>query len=462
MAWSFYNSQGQLLSVGATGAAGADGAPGADGTNTVIVQEEGVPLATAADTLDFVGAGVTASGVGATKTITIPGDTAPGTPALTLGTTNATGAAATPIATDATIAAFDATAPVTQAYGDAAATGAAGVAARRDHKHGMPAAGLADQGIITYLDGTVAAAPATPGAGKLRIYAKTGPALAVKDDAGNETVLGAGGGGSVATDAIWDAAGDLAVGSGANTAAKLAAGSEDDVLTIVSGVPAWAAPAGGGGSTLPLDNVTAGSGDLFGGTTLDGGWTSLQTTALTSVDRTVDGYCILKNSGNTSGADRGIQRAFAPAGDFTITARIEFATLGTNYEWVGIFAGGATPGDGVGGKRIETMIVHNGGIHWKYAKFAAGSETAVFDLTPGNMGPLQVPAQQGGIFPFWLRLKRVGSTLTAGLSWDGVQFVDSGTTTTIDFTVETCGIFIAEATATSDIRATFDFIATTG
>jgi hypothetical protein len=34
--------------------------------------------------------------------------------------------------------------------------------------------------------------------------------------------LGAGGGGSVATDAIFDAAGDLVVGSGANTAARLA------------------------------------------------------------------------------------------------------------------------------------------------------------------------------------------------------------------------------------------------
>lgn len=55
--------------------------------------------------------------------------------------------------------------------------------------------GLADQGTFTYLDGTVAAAPATPAAGKLRMYAKTGKVLAVKDDAGVETVLGAGGGG---------------------------------------------------------------------------------------------------------------------------------------------------------------------------------------------------------------------------------------------------------------------------
>ncbi len=33
---------------------------------------------------------------------------------------------------------FDTTPPVTQAFGDAAAVGVAGAAARRDHKHGMP------------------------------------------------------------------------------------------------------------------------------------------------------------------------------------------------------------------------------------------------------------------------------------------------------------------------------------
>ncbi len=40
---------------------------------SLTVEDEGTPLATLADTLDFVGAGVVASGVGATKTITIPG-----------------------------------------------------------------------------------------------------------------------------------------------------------------------------------------------------------------------------------------------------------------------------------------------------------------------------------------------------------------------------------------------------
>jgi hypothetical protein len=61
-------------------------------------------------------------------------------PAVVLGTAAASGSSGTAIQTDATLVAFDATVPVTQAFGDAAAAGSAAVAARRDHKHGMMAA----------------------------------------------------------------------------------------------------------------------------------------------------------------------------------------------------------------------------------------------------------------------------------------------------------------------------------
>lgn len=57
------DAQGRLTSA-ASGSAGISG---------ITVQDEGSALSTAATTLDFVGAGVTASGTGATKTITIPG-----------------------------------------------------------------------------------------------------------------------------------------------------------------------------------------------------------------------------------------------------------------------------------------------------------------------------------------------------------------------------------------------------
>jgi hypothetical protein len=89
----------------------------------------------------------------------------------------------------------------------------------------------------------LASAPTTPSANDWKIYFKSGGAYVV-DDAGVETgPLGAGGGGSVATDAIWDAAGDLAVGSGANTAARLAIGANTTVLTSNGTTATWAAPA---------------------------------------------------------------------------------------------------------------------------------------------------------------------------------------------------------------------------
>lgn len=65
-----------------------------------------------------------------------------------------------------------------------------------------------------------------------------------------------GGGGSVASDTIWDAAGDLAVGSGSDTAAKLAKGSTNGMaLSIVSSAVAWAIPPG---AELDYVEVTTG------------------------------------------------------------------------------------------------------------------------------------------------------------------------------------------------------------
>lgn len=70
-----------------------------------------------------------------TQGVGIGAATSFGTPALTLSTSNAAGAASTAIRTDATILAFDATTPATSTLGGAGATGAAAVAARRDHVH---------------------------------------------------------------------------------------------------------------------------------------------------------------------------------------------------------------------------------------------------------------------------------------------------------------------------------------
>jgi len=69
--------------------------------------------------------------------------------------------------------------------------------------------------------------PADPGADKYLMW----------DDSESALAWGAGGagGGDVATDVIWDAAGDLAVGTGADTAAKVNIGAEEVVGRIGAG-----------------------------------------------------------------------------------------------------------------------------------------------------------------------------------------------------------------------------------
>lgn len=62
-----------------------------------------------------------------------------------------------------------------------------------------------------------------------------------KDSAGTVTNPFSGGGG-VATDTIWNAAGDLAVGTGSDTAARLGIGSNGTVLTSNGTTAAWVSP----------------------------------------------------------------------------------------------------------------------------------------------------------------------------------------------------------------------------
>ena len=68
-------TQGHVLTVDANGEASFAAASGGGGGG-VTVQDEGSALSTTGTTLNFVGAGVVASGTGATKTITISGTSA--------------------------------------------------------------------------------------------------------------------------------------------------------------------------------------------------------------------------------------------------------------------------------------------------------------------------------------------------------------------------------------------------
>lgn len=131
----FDAAQGRWVDVPLIGGAMTFGSPVAVGTSL----SDGVAVTVArSDHRHAVDSGVAGAGLtlaGGALTV------AYAAPAVTLGTVAASGAANTAIRTDATIVAFDATAPTSSAVGDAAATGAATVAARRDHIHGRESFG---------------------------------------------------------------------------------------------------------------------------------------------------------------------------------------------------------------------------------------------------------------------------------------------------------------------------------
>jgi hypothetical protein len=106
-------------------------------------------------------------------------------------------------------------------------------------------------------------APAgNPPAGSIFVYSESGK-LKQKTSAGVVTDFTAGGGGGdIATDALWDAKGDLAVGTGADTAARLAVGATNGhVLTIDSaestGLKWAAAPTADFDLTIVTESGTA-------------------------------------------------------------------------------------------------------------------------------------------------------------------------------------------------------------
>lgn len=118
--YAFPSTTSGTASSSATVGAGAFG----------VFQSSGSGSATALVTLT----GTQGVGIGASTSF--------GTPAIVLGTAAAAGAATTAVRTDATIVAFDATTPASSPLGGSGSTGAAAVAARRDHVH--PVTGALD------------------------------------------------------------------------------------------------------------------------------------------------------------------------------------------------------------------------------------------------------------------------------------------------------------------------------
>ncbi len=240
-----------------------------------------------------LGTGLTGTDNG-DDTITVTAGAVPSfaTPSIALGSSAAAGAAGTVIRSDGTIAAFDATSPTTQAFGDSATVGTAAFAARRDHKHAMPAnpsdatisvtdittnnASTSQHGFLKKLSGTatdllngagnfianintLCKSGSTPLTGAVTL---TGGANIVLTQAGNDIAIaasagGGGGSGFVATDVVWDAKGDLVAATGADAAVRVPVGANGQVL--ISDAAATPGVSWSYGSVLLYDYTVAGS-----------------------------------------------------------------------------------------------------------------------------------------------------------------------------------------------------------
>lgn len=155
--------------------------------------------------------------------------------------------------------------------------------------------------------------------------------------------LGAGGGGgSVATDTIFDAKGDLPVGTGADTAAKLTVGSNGQVLTADStqttGIK-WAASAGGGIGAVLYDYEVTGTDKTSIDTNVDGttvanfaGYNVLEVFLYSRTDESAHSSSALITLNNDTGNNYFQQEVYgfnATAGAVTSLTRANWALSGS-------------------------------------------------------------------------------------------------------------------------------------
>jgi hypothetical protein len=167
---------------------------------------------------------------------------------------------------------------------------------------------------------------------------------------------------TVATDAIFDAKGDLVAGTGANTAAKVTVGANGYVLTANSAISTgveWAAPAAG----LATDSLWDAKGDIVAGT---GANTAAKVTVGT------DGYILMADSGETAGV------AWVEPGSTSAPTQQRFTSGSGTYT----LPAGCTRivvkmvGGGGGGGGSSTIAANNGGTGGTGGNTTFGLHTA--------------------------------------------------------------------------------------
>jgi hypothetical protein len=183
------------------------------------------------------------------------------------------------------------------------------------------------------------APPSAPSTGYRRLFLNASNVNVIGSNSSVRALAWAGetsGSGDVATDAIWDAKGDLAVGTGANTAQKLTAGTNDYLLVAASGET----------TGLKWQRLPTFSGARVYHSTTQSVGASVTALSMNSEDFDTDSYH--DNSTNNT-------RLTVPAtGYYLITGHVQFDNTGTNI--LGIRIDGSTQ---VRGSAVSTASGQN-------------------------------------------------------------------------------------------------------
>lgn len=105
---------------------------------------------------------------------------------------------------------------------------------------------LMDQSVITFASSTERDSTLTAPKEGMLTYLQDTNTYTYYDGTAWQNLIG---GGDPIDQSLLTTTGDMIYASAAETAARLGIGSEGDVLTVASGIPSWAAPAGGGVGT---------------------------------------------------------------------------------------------------------------------------------------------------------------------------------------------------------------------
>lgn len=209
---------------------------------------------------------------------------------------------------------------------------------------------------------------------------------------------------TVATDTIWDAKGDLAVGSGADTAAKLTVGSDYSVpmalasssagITWIDGLPP---------GDIPPDSAHS-KDDEFSDASIDGKWSwRNQGTATIAESRGHQLLTVPTNSGDSLRC----REQTAPTGDFTFTAKFPSLLPLENFYASGIYVLNNT-----NGKFISFGPVSASGTIAIRLRRWTNTTTFSADLSTGV----------GSLMPSYLRMVVSGTTIIGYYSMDGLSW----------------------------------------